>query len=42
MNPNYEETLDDFELSLEEQEEAIARHVRTCQIDGFCEICQCL
>lgn len=39
---NYKETLDDFEMTYEEEEEAIARHVANCNVDGFCYTCQCL
>lgn len=41
-NPNYTESVDDFEMSYEEENEAIRRHVKTCkkaERDEYCKVC---
>lgn len=39
LNPNYFETLDDFEMTPEEEEEAMTRHIANCKAVEYCKIC---
>lgn len=40
INPNYVETLDDFEIDEDEDwDEMVSRHVQACKEVEYCKIC---